>query len=173
MCIRDRLLTSFGGDFAAVQNGAAGEDAGAQAASSGTQDAAGETDDAEDADGTEQSGDDMGVFSAEDTATTVSYTHLRGIGLVAHFGRFAAYGLPRLSADAVSYTHLDVYKRQGIRACGASLRKSAEPAPPERGTRKKRVEHSTRFRPLKRAKRQKKRLGKKFEKGVVLSLIHI
>ena len=35
------LLTSFGGDFAAVQNGAAGEDAGAQAASSGTQDAAG------------------------------------------------------------------------------------------------------------------------------------
>ena len=54
-----------------------------------------------------------------------------------------------------------------IRACGASLRKSAEPAPPESGTRKKRVEHSTRFRPLKRAKRQKKRLGKKFEKGVV------
>ena len=57
--------------------------------------------------------------------------------------------------------------RPGIRACGASLRKSAEPAPPESGTRKKRVEHSTRFRPLKRAKRQKKRLGKKFEKGVV------
>ena len=44
--------------------------------------------------------------------------------------------------------------RPGIRACGASLRKSAEPAPPESGTRKKRVEHSTRFRPLKRAKRQ-------------------
>lgn len=35
--------------------------------------------------------------------------------------------------------------RPGIRACGASLRKSAEPAPPESGTRKKRVECSTRF----------------------------
>ena len=72
------LLTSFGGDFAAVQNGAAGEDAGAQAASSGTQDAAGETDDAEAADGTEQSGDDMGVFSAEDTATTAVYDMATG-----------------------------------------------------------------------------------------------
>ncbi len=55
--------------------------------------------------------------------------------------------------------------RPGIRACGASLRKSAEPAPPESGTRKKRVEHSTRFRPLKRAKRQRNVWGKSLKKG--------
>ncbi len=45
------------------------------------------------------------------------------------------------------------------------LAKSAEPAPPESGTREKRAEHSTRFRPLKGKRAKAKRLGKSLKKG--------